>query len=316
TRGDYLFTNFKIVRKQFELLPGGKIHWDGDPYDATISIRAKYKGLKASIKPLIEEYLVNNPSLTSQANERVDVNLVMTLTGSLLHPNITFDIDFPTLTGELKGYVESKVKALKANENAMNEQVVGLLLTRSFLPTTSGVSLNVSKGITSTFSDLISSTLSSYLGGLLRDLIPENDVISIDLNVAVDLPNKENGGLLDPNGELNDNTASEYHANLPVGFFNDRLSVNVGGNYVNGSSLLTANNGKYFAGDITFEYYLTPDRRLKIRAYNRNEVTFEGRKNKVGLGLAYRREYDTFSEIFAGKKNKKPKDPEINPSGG
>ncbi|MEO6132983.1 MAG: translocation/assembly module TamB domain-containing protein, partial [Saprospiraceae bacterium] len=42
TRGDYLFTNFKIVRKQFELLPGGKIHWDGDPYDATISIRAKY----------------------------------------------------------------------------------------------------------------------------------------------------------------------------------------------------------------------------------------------------------------------------------
>ncbi|MEP6646224.1 MAG: translocation/assembly module TamB domain-containing protein [Saprospiraceae bacterium] len=321
TTGDYLFTNFKIVRKQFELLPGGRIHWDGDPYNATINIQAKYKDLKASIKPLIEEYIANDPDLASQARERIDVDLIMTLTGSLLHPNIAFDIEFPTLTGQLKGFVDSKVKTLKANENAMNEQVVLLLITKSFLPTTSGLNLSgqtVSRGITSTFSDLISTTLSSYLGGLLKDLIPENDVISIDLNVAVDLPNKENGGILDPNGDLNDNSASEYRANLPVGFFNDRLSVNVGGNYVTGSSLAAANNGQYFAGDITFEYFLTPDRRLKIRAYNRNEVTFEGKKNKVGLGLAYRREYDSFAEIFAGKKKKakEVKPPEVIPSGG
>ncbi|MGB4846952.1 MAG: translocation/assembly module TamB domain-containing protein [Saprospiraceae bacterium] len=313
TKGDYLFTNFKIVRKQFELLPGGKIHWDGDPYDATIDIRARYKDLKASIKPLIEEYLVSNKGLTSQANERVDIDLIMILTGSLLHPNIAFEIEFPTLTGELKGYVDSKIKALKANENALLEQVMGLLITRSFLPTTSGVSLNVSKGITSTLGDLISSTLSNYLGGFLRDLI-KSDVISIDLNVAVDLPNKETG-TLDPNGSPSDYSASAYSANLPIGFFNDRLSVNVGGNYVSGSALEASKGGKYFAGDISLEYWITPDRRLKIRAYNRNEVTFEGRKNKVGLGLAYRREYDKFSEIFSGKK-KKVKTVETNPSGG
>ncbi|MEP6793528.1 MAG: translocation/assembly module TamB domain-containing protein [Saprospiraceae bacterium] len=313
TKGDYLFTNFKIVRKQFELLPGGRIHWDGDPYDATIDIRAKYKDLKASIKPLIEEYLVSNKSLTSQANERVDVDLIMILTGSLLHPNIAFEIEFPTLTGELKGYVDSKIKALKANENALLEQVMGLLITRSFLPTTSGFSLNVSKGITSTLGDLLSSTLSNYLGGFLRDLI-KSDVISIDLNVAVDLPNKETG-TLDQNGSPNDFSASAYSANLPIGFFNDRLSVNVGGNYVSGSALEASKGGKYFAGDISLEYWITPDRRLKIRAYNRNEVTFEGHKNKVGLGLAYRREYDSFSEIFSNKK-KKVKTVETNPSGG
>ncbi|HZV69424.1 MAG TPA: translocation/assembly module TamB domain-containing protein [Saprospiraceae bacterium] len=311
--GDYLFTNFAIVRKQFELLEGGKIRWDGDPYDATINIRAKYKDLRASIKPLIEEYLVNNTSLTEQANERVEINLIMILTGSLLHPNIAFEIEFPTLTGELKGFVETKIRALKTNENAMNEQVMGLLITRSFLPTTSGVSLNVSKGLTSTLGDLISSTLSNYLGGFLRDLI-QSDVISIDLNVAVDLPNKE-GNTVGEGQDFYDNTASEYYVNLPIGFFNDRLQVNVGGNYVSGSSLEASNNGQYFAGDITFEYKLTPDGRLKIRAYNRNEVTFEGRKNKVGLGLAYRREYDSLPEIFAGKK-KKQKIVETNPSGG
>ncbi len=313
TKGDYLFTAIKYVRKQFELLPGGTIHWDGDPYDAIINISAKYKGLKASIKPLIEEYLVKNSSLTSQANERVDVDLIMILTGSLLHPNIAFEIEFPTLTGELKGYVDSKIRALKANENAMNEQVVGLLFSRSFLPTTSGVSLNVSKGITSSLGDLISATLSNYLGGILRDAITSK-VVSIDLNLSVILPDKS-GGLLGTDGTPEDATARELGFNLPIGFFNDRLSVNVGGNYVTGSSLVAATNGQYFAGDITFEYKLTPDGRLKIRAYNRNEVTFEGKKNKVGLGLAYRREYDSFSEIFAGKK-KKQKTVETNPSGG
>jgi hypothetical protein len=315
TQGDYLFTNFKIVRKQFELLPGGEIHWDGDPYQATINIRAKYKDLKAPIYNLIQEYIVNNPSLASQAKERVDVDLTMILTGSLLHPNIAFDIDFPNLSGEIKGYAESKVRALKANENAMLEQVVGLLITRSFLPTTSGVNTGtLSKGIDNTLSELISNTLSSYLGGLFADLFPESGVFSgAGFEFAVDIP-ITNQSTLNSNGELEDPNVTEYRANLPLEFFNDRLSVTFGGNYVRGSSFVT-NGSPYFAGDVTFEYKITDDGRLKVRAYNSNNVTLEGRKNKVGLGLAYRREYDSLRDIFTRKK-KKPKETILEDSGG
>jgi hypothetical protein len=85
-------------------------------------------------------------------------------------------------------------------------------------------------------------------------------------------------------------------------FFNDRLAVNVGGNYVTGATLV--NNAQYFAGDVTFEYKISNDNRLKIRAYNRNAPTVEGTKNKIGVGLSYRREYDSFAE-FLGKKKKK-----------
>ncbi len=313
TEGNYLFTNFKIIRKQFELLPGGEIHWDGDPYDAQINIRANYKGLKAAIKPLIEEYIVNNPSLVSQANERTDVDLTMILTGSLLHPNIAFDINFPTLTGEIKGYADSKIRALKANENAMLEQVVGLLITRSFLPTTSGVNTStISKGIDNTLSELISTTLSSYLGGLLSNLIPQGQFLSgIDFEVSADVPITSGAPPTVENGEVKDPNASEYRASLPLEFFNDRLSVNVGGNYVTGSTYLAEG----FGGDVTFEWRITPDGRLKIRAYNRNDVTVEGHKNKIGVGLAYRREYDSFPEIW-NKKKKKQKAPETTNTGG
>src|SRR5690606_16250277 len=88
-RGDYLFTNFRIVRKPFELLQGGQIVWEGDPYNATINIQAKYKGLEASVATLIQEYLSSNPDpeLSDQARERTEVDLTMALRGSLLQPN-------------------------------------------------------------------------------------------------------------------------------------------------------------------------------------------------------------------------------------
>ena len=88
--------------------------------------------------------------------------------------------------------------------------------------------------------------------------------------------------------------------------FNDRLALNVGGNYVTGATFA---GGQYFVGDVALEYDLTPDGRLTFRAYNRSSKSFEGHKNKVGAGLGYRREYDSLLEIFGKKKTKTPPKP-------
>ncbi len=304
SEGDYLFTNFRVVRKPFELVPGGVIQWDGDPYNANINIQAKYKDLSASVYTLIAEYIDAEvqTDLYQEARQRTRVDLTMTLSGSLMHPDIAFDISFPDLTGELKGYTTSKINTLQANENAMLQQVVGLLITRSFLPTTSGTGsgLLLSEGINNTLSELISSTLSSYLGGLLGNLIPTGEVLSgINFQMNLDLPIAQGGS--DQTNPLDDPNATIVELDLPLEFFNDRLEVKVGGDYVTGATTLS--QSEYWAGDVTFRYELTADGRLSIRAYNQNTLTVEGRKNKVGAGLAYRREYDTFSE-FLGKKNK------------
>jgi hypothetical protein len=294
-KGDYLFTNFSIIKKPFDLLAGSTIEWTGDPYDATLNVEAKYRGLTAPVYTFIQEYLVNASDETIRlARRRTPVDLTMVLTGSLLHPDIAFDIAFPELTGELKAYTDAKINTLKANENAMLEQVVGLLITRSFLPSSNAISKQAfSMGIDNTLSELVSATFSSYLGGLLGDLIPQGKVLSgIDFQVAVDL--NVNDISRNPEDE------SGVEVNLPLEFFNDRLTVNLGGNYVKAG---TIGLDEYFAGDVVFEYQITPDRRLKIRAYNRNTLTVEGRKNKVGVGLAYKREYDSLGEIFGKKKH-------------
>ena len=68
--------------------------------------------------------------------------------------------------------------------------------------------------------------------------------------------------------------------------FNNRFIIDVGENYVADNPVIPE---VYFAGDYALEYVLTTDRRLKVRLYYRNEETIEGRKNKTGIGLVYRR---------------------------
>jgi hypothetical protein len=308
SKGDYLFTNFRVIRKPFELVPGGTIRWDGDPYDAQLNVEAKYKDLSAPVYNLIAEYITDTEAqsdLFNESKQRTRVDLLMKLSGSLLHPDIAFDISFPELSGELKGYTTTKVNTLKANQNAMNQQVVGLLLTRSFLPvntvTSSGTLL--AEGIDNTFSELIASTLSGYLGGLLGSLIPTGEVLSgIDFQLNLDLPLSQTAGS-DQENPLEDPDKTVVEFSLPLEFFNDRLEVVVGGDYVTGATTVALS--EYWAGDVAFAYKITPDGRLRVRAYNQNTVTVEGRKNKVGLGLGYRREYDSLAEMFGKKKKVK-----------
>ena len=190
----------------------------------------------------------------------------------------------------------------------MFQQVAGLLIARSFLPDITGASSSVfiAQGINNTLSELISSTISGYLGGLLGDLIPTGEVLSgISLEMNLGIPITQGGEV--SNNPLDDPTATVVEVDLPLEFFNDRLEVRLGGDYVTGAT--TVAKTEYLAGDVTFSYKITPDGRLKVRAYNQNAPYIDGRRNKTGVGLTYRREYKTFDE-FLGKKKKQKKEGE------
>jgi hypothetical protein len=307
-QGNYLFTNF-IVRKPFIIRKGGTIQWDGDPFEARINVEAEYERLRASTAIFIEEYLLNaTPAAKNDAGVRTEVDLKLLLTGLLSQPNIDFDFEFPNLSGEVKGYVDSKMRILKSDQNAMLEQVMGLLLTKSFLPSNTIVSSAgqvATSGIFNTVSELISAQLSSYLSGFLSDAVEGVGFISsIDFDIGFDFnPLGQNTDYsLDPN-EILSESGNEVDFRLTNRLFNDRITLDLGGNYTTSSPLLES--GKYFAGDYALEYELTDNRRLKIRFYHRNDVTIEGRKNKLGLGLSWRREFDSFGELFQSQKKEK-----------
>jgi hypothetical protein len=315
-RGDYLFRSFVIINKPFQLRRGGTIRWNGDPYNAEINIEADYSGLRASVSTLLAEYIQSaSQEAQNEAGRKTDVQLKLLLTGTLLEPEINFDLSFPNLSGELAGYADTKLRVLKSNQNAMNEQVFGLLWAGSFLPSNvlqSNSSLALAgEGITNSLSEFLSSQVSSLFSNVISKWVEDVDFIS-DIDFDVGYTRATQFDPTDPRGTTQG--YDEWEVRVQPSLLNDRVLIDAGANYGTGSSIGT---GTYFVGDYALEYVLTRDGRLKIRFYHRNEQTIEGRKNKLGIGLAWRREFDSFDEWLGGLKKetkslKDKKDPELN----
>jgi hypothetical protein len=299
SEGKYLFTLLNLVNKPFVVKPGGTISWYGDPYGAELNLVAEYKDLSTPPGNLVQEYQVlMSENARLEMTRPTPVELAMKLEGPLLRPFINFDISLPELTSDLKTYAESKLRIIKQDPNELNRQVFGLIVARQFLPSTyqfSGREVTIN-----TLTEMLSSQLSMYLSGIAREAVTDLKFISgIDFDIAyrsyqsVDF--LEDG--LNPSG-------SELRLRQKTYLFDDRLSINFGGNLnLDNNSLLgsTVQAGSFTSGDIVVEYALTSDRRLKLRAYASQEVVIGGGfRRRVGAGLSYRTEFDTFQEFLAG----------------
>ncbi|OIQ28600.1 MAG: N-acetyl-gamma-glutamyl-phosphate reductase [Bacteroidetes bacterium MedPE-SWsnd-G2] len=99
--GTYNFIYGGLFLKEFDVEPGGKLEWEGDPLNAQINIKAIYK-------------TEANPSvlLDSPINRRIPVEVGINLTGQLEQPNPEFSFNFPntgsTIESELQYRLESK----------------------------------------------------------------------------------------------------------------------------------------------------------------------------------------------------------------
>ena len=296
-KGDYLFTLYNVVNKNFRVLQGGTINWSGDPFGAEIDLVAEYKGLNTSVANFIAEYLVNvSPELKNDASKSTEVDLTMHLRGELLQPIINFDIGFPNLRGALQNYTDSKLRLLKQDQNEMNKQVFGLIVAGQFIPSDFNT-FSGSEILYNTVSEFVSNQLSLLLTDLFSEFIEDGKVLSgIDFDIAynqyqsVDL------------GEGQDiNRGDELQVRLRQNFFNDRLSILVGGNIAIGNDIPTVPDatGTFVGNDLVIEYVLYKDRSLKLRVYQLLEPDIGGgRRLEVGAALSYRKEFDSFGDFL------------------
>ncbi len=309
TQGSYLFTMYNVVNKQFSIKEGGQIQFMGDPLRAQLDVKAEYTALSTSVANFIQEYLQSaSATLKNDASKSTRVILEMALSGPLEKPVIGFDIFFPDLTGELLNLCESKMRILRRDQNELNRQVFGLIVAGQFLPSDSN--LQGSSIFYNTVSEFLSNQLSMLLTGLFSEIISDGAVLSgIDIDVAYS--NYQSADL----GEGQDYTSgSEFQVRLRQDFFNDRLTVIVGGNIDVGGNVTApdAANGTFIGNDLVIEYTLNKDRTLKLRVYQKLQPDLGGGSRlQVGTGLSFRREYDEFSEFLKsigqklGKKKKK-----------
>jgi len=295
--GTYLFTALTLIQKPFSIRKGGRITWNGDPLDAQIDLLADYKGERVSLDNFIQEYTINNPILAEKARKRTDVDLLLNLTGSLLHPAVSFDLNFPNLDGEIKSYAFSKLQKLRTDQNLMYTQAITLLSLGAFLPQDNLNELVSNEGGLSTAAAGLHTGLqysavliSKYLSGLFDELFSNTSWISgvdIDLNVI----NSQALGIQQQNIWPNEYT---YDAKLHL--FEDKASVELSGSYVNRG---TISDKSYANGDFIFKYYFSEDRKLRIEAYSKREFDefFNAWKWKVGTGLNYQLEFGSIYDM-------------------
>ncbi|MBK9175384.1 MAG: translocation/assembly module TamB [Flavobacteriales bacterium] len=277
TEGDYLFTLRNIVNKRFEVQPGGRIVWYGDPFDAQLDLEAVYK-VRASLYDIVP------PTERTEAyRKRVPVDVVMRLRDKLMNPEISFQVRVPTVDENVKAQVNSVL----STEQEMNRQVFALIVLNKFLepPAYAGSDATAGTGnvASTTTSELLSNQVSNWLSGLSNDF---------DLGF---------------NYRPGDNiTQDELELMVSTQLFNERLllTTNVGVQYGARSTAATDN----IIGDFQLEYLMTDDGRFRLKAFSmtndRNLNQADQAPTTQGGGVVYRREFDRFWDLFRKGKKK------------
>lgn len=93
----------------------------------------------------------------------------MHLAGDLLKPNITFGLNFPNITSELKSLTDNKLRLIRQDQAELSRQVFGLVVIGSFLPPSSAI-FQGTDAVATAFNTLtlISNQFSNYLGAGFR----------------------------------------------------------------------------------------------------------------------------------------------------
>jgi hypothetical protein len=209
--------------------------------------------------------------------KRVPVDVVMRLRDKLLNPEIGFEVRLPTVDEN----VRTQVNSVLSTEQELNRQVFALIVLNRFVqpPSYSGAGTPGTGGniAETTTSELLSNQVSNWLSKMSDDF---------DLGV-----NYRPGDRI---------TQDELEVAMSTQLFNERLllSTNLGVAY----GAQNSSTGNTLIGDFQVEYLLTPEGRLRLKAFsvsNDQNLTRTDQVNTTqGAGVAYREEFRTFSELW------------------
>ncbi|WP_394364864.1 translocation/assembly module TamB domain-containing protein [Pontibacter akesuensis] len=283
TSGRYSMDFYDLASRELDIKEGSYINWTGDPLQALMDITAIYT-LETSPEALVApQSMGQNAALKNQLEFQVLVNVE----GELLTPEISFDIQLPEeeQSGETSE-IESSLGLLRQDESALAKQVFALLVLNRFLapdPLASsggGIEASARNSLGGVLTDQLNQLTNRYAGGL-------------GLELGVDSYQDYSSGSAQGRTDLN--------VALKQQFLNDRLTVRVGTDIglEGGSQSNQSMSG--FGGNVSVEYSLTEDGRLRVRGFQRNQyegVLEGGDVRATGVSLIYVREYDNFSDLF------------------
>ncbi len=300
-QGEYTF-NFQTFLKTPFTLQQGYIEWQGDPYLANLNIDAIYRASNVDLS--------NIPTSSGRtATTKGDVDIIFKLGGTLKTPEPSFEFQFP-FDNPLKSdpIATEYLKTYQADQNELNRQVTSLLLFNTFMNNEQGLitSNNTGNFVTRSVGQLLSATLSTSLNSWLQKLLNTN-AVNLYTNINTSDFNFQKG-------VIQKDVQNVGNFGVKTSFLQNRLLVNLGGNvdYRLIQNTVNSNSNFLFTPDVSFEYLISPDGRLRVIGFNRSDADIGDisgltRRNRTGVQLSYRKEFNTFTEFFINQKRKKLK---------
>ena len=259
-----------FIEKRFNVKPGGTINWDGNPYKARLNMDAVYS---TTANPAI---LLDNPSI----NRKIPVDVVISLNGGLMQPDVNFDIQFPKTNSVVKSELLYKLDDKEFRDKQALSLVTAGQFTGAYAYGQGAVTGNLVERATSLVNNMLNKA---------------DDKFKIGLNYE--------------QGE--NNPLEEQRIEDRLGFtistkISDRILINGKvGIPVGGVSKTVV------AGDVQVEFLLNGDGTLRAKIFNReNDLSQTATATSElgytqGVGISYKVDFDDFEEliqkIFKGK---------------
>ncbi|MFR9620878.1 MAG: translocation/assembly module TamB domain-containing protein [Rikenellaceae bacterium] len=273
SEGSYLFTLSNIINKRFVINPNSTIQWNGSPTDPTLNIDAIYQ-LKTSLQPL----------MSTESTRAVPVECVIKLSDRLTSPEVSFAIDFPSLDSEQQAVVSSMFN----DQEVISRQFFYLMLANSFIPESSGIDSEFGVSTTAaTGFELLTNQLSNWLS-------------TSNYNIIIRYR---------PESEL---TGDEVDIGFSRGLINNRLLLEVEGNYVANGTEALSQSGSNLVGEAYLTWLIDQAGALQLRGFTQTIDRFDETQGlqETGVGVTYREDFEDFADLRAKVKARFAASPE------
>lgn len=311
TDGNYLFTFQSFFKRDFELVKnaGNFIEWSGDPYKAKINFEARYKADNVSFAPLVKSLNLEN----SYVNFRDDVFIVAHLYNELFDPKFTFRLEFPAASpANTDPNLSFNIRQIENNPNEINKQVTYLIVFNSFaqIENNNLTSSTLGEFATTTLSGIFSGEINKQLNQILSRIFKNNDDFRFNFSGSF-----YNRNPLDPDNKTGLNL-NQANLNVSVGqsLFKDRFIITFGSGF--DVPLQPGTNTQpinfQFLPDVTAEWLINEKGNIRATFFYRENIDYltggsagtTPRNRRSGASLVYRKEFDSFTQLFSGKNKK------------
>lgn len=283
--GSFLFSLQNIITKKFIIESGSMIQWTGEPVDARLDINAVYK-LKTSLQPLLNTVTASSDDDQSGSrisDRSVPVDCKIHIGGRLSNPQLDFSVVVPVTDIETQAAVASVLNT----QEAQAQQFISLVALGTF-SNSGSANIGASSGV-ATGLEMLTNQLTNWFS---------TDDYRIILNYRA-------------GSEM---TGDEVDFGFSTNLINNRLLVEVEGNYIIDNKQAVSNNVSNFMGEAHVTWLIDKSGNLRLKAFTQTIDRFDENQGlqEIGIGISYKEDFNNFKDLkqrirdrFTNKKRQK-----------